>query len=231
GLEATVALKRLIGQADRQLKRLIDGGEAALVHAPPIELLNGLLYYVARAKSEDERVAQVRETFGLAEMLPGEEQLEKAREGLAGPSIKLMRTVAQAIKEDLSAVKDVLDIFVRTGMTASKELAPQLEMLKKIGDTLGVLGLEHAQSAIAAETEALGAALAANRVDRPALEKTAGVLLNVEDALDRELVRAIGPGDEVETEGEAHTRHVTQAVMNECIVNLAKIKEAVVHLV
>src|SRR5690606_30304515 len=59
GLEATVALKRLIGQADRQLKRLIDGGEAALVHAPPIELLNGLLYYVARAKSEDERVAQV----------------------------------------------------------------------------------------------------------------------------------------------------------------------------
>ena len=236
GLEATVALKRLIGQADRQLKRLIDGGEAALVHAPhggeaalvhapPIELLNGLLYYVARAKSEDERVAQVRETFGLAEMLPGEEQLEKAREGLAGPSIKLMRTVAQAIKEDLSAVKDVLDIFVRTGMTASKELAPQLEMLKKIGDTLGVLGIEHAQSAIAAEIEALGAALVANRVDRTALEKTAGVLLNVEDALDRELVRAVVPGDEAET--EAHTRHVTQAVMNECIVNLAKIKEAV----
>jgi chemosensory pili system protein ChpA (sensor histidine kinase/response regulator) len=31
GLEPTVTLKRLIGQADRQLKRLIDGGESALV--------------------------------------------------------------------------------------------------------------------------------------------------------------------------------------------------------
>src|SRR5690606_28044657 len=117
GLEATVALKRLIGQADRQLKRLMEGGEGALVHVPPIDLLNGLLYYVARARSDDTRVARVRETFGLAEMLPGEEELEKARRGLAGPSVKLMRTVAQAIKEDLSAVKDVLDIFVRTGMT------------------------------------------------------------------------------------------------------------------
>src|SRR5690606_6665671 len=146
-------------------------------------------------------------------------------------SVKLMRTVAQAIKEDLSAVKDVLDIFVRTGMTDSTELAPQLEMLKKIGDTLGVLGLEHAQSAIAAETETLGAALPANRVDRSALEMPAGGLVNVEDALDRELVGSVAPTDEAEPDGDAHTRHVTQAVMNECIVNLAKIKESVVQLV
>ena len=49
GLEATVTLKRLLGQADRQLKRLIDGGEAAIVNAPPVDLLNSLLYYVARS--------------------------------------------------------------------------------------------------------------------------------------------------------------------------------------
>ena len=52
-----------------------------------------------------------------------------------------MRTVAAAIKEDLSKVKDVLDIFVRRGGGRNEELAPQLELLKKISDTLGVLGL------------------------------------------------------------------------------------------
>src|SRR5690606_27069035 len=36
-LEPTVNLKRLVGQADRQLKRLIDGGEAAWVASPPVE--------------------------------------------------------------------------------------------------------------------------------------------------------------------------------------------------
>jgi chemosensory pili system protein ChpA (sensor histidine kinase/response regulator) len=35
----------------------------------------------------------------------------------------------------------MLDIFVRRGGGRSDELVPQLELLKKISDTLGVLGL------------------------------------------------------------------------------------------
>ena len=49
-----------------------------------------------------------------------------------------MRTVAAAIREDLGKVKDVLDIFVRRGGQPA-ELEPQVGMLRKIGDTLGVL--------------------------------------------------------------------------------------------
>src|SRR5215471_1969313 len=236
GLEATVTLKRLIGQADRQLKRLIDGGESALVNAPPVDLINSLLYYVARAASDDTRIQKLRETYGLAEMLPGEQQLEQAREGLAGPSVKLMRTVAQAIKEDLGAVKDVLDIFVRTGMQDMDKLGPQLELLKKIGDTLGVLGLEKARTQIQRETQELAGIAASNkRVERSVLERIAATLLDVEDALDRELVSAVMPSDGESPAGETaldtQQRHVTQAVMGECIVNLAKVKEAVIQLV
>src|SRR5436190_84252 len=236
GLEATVTLKRLIGQADRQLKRLIDGGESALVNAPPIDLINGLLYYGARATSDDPRIQKLRETYGLAEMQPGEEQIEQASEGLAGPSVKLMRTVAQAIKEDLGTVKDVLDIFVRTGMQDIEKVGPQLDLLKKIGDTLGVLGLEKARVKIQRETQELGGIVASNKaVDRAVLERIAATLLEVEDALDRELVSAVMPGDGESPAGEAapdtQQRHVTQAVMGECIVNLAKVKESVIQLV
>ena len=42
-----------------------------------------------------------------------------------------METVGSAIREDLGKVKDVLDIFVRTGMNKSAELVPQLELLKE----------------------------------------------------------------------------------------------------
>ncbi|HEY8520510.1 MAG TPA: Hpt domain-containing protein [Gammaproteobacteria bacterium] len=234
-LEPTVTLKRLIGQADRQLKRLIDGGESVLVNAPPVDLLNNLLYYVARADSQHERLQAIRDRYGLKDVLPGEQQLEQAREGLAGPSVKLMRTVAEAIKEDLGQVKDALDIFVRTGSEQADKLAPQLEMLKKIGDTLGVLGLERARAQIQQESEVLAALVAGNRTGDPAvLEKVAATLLDVEDTLDRELVRAVLPdGEESKAEPDeaAQQRHVTQAVMRECIVNLAKVKEAVVQLV
>jgi chemosensory pili system protein ChpA (sensor histidine kinase/response regulator) len=237
GLEASVTLKRLIGQADRQLKRLIDGGESALVDTPPVDLINSLLYYVARASSTDARIEALRKQYNLGEVLPGELQVEQAREGLSGPSVKLMRTVAEAIKEDLGTVKDALDIFVRTGMQAVDKLAPQLDMLKKIGDTLGVLGLDKARAQIQRESQALSAIVVNGKViDQTALEKIAATLLDVEDTLDRELVRAVLPGDDAELaeaapDSEGQQRQVTQAVMRECTVNLAKVKEAVIQLV
>ncbi len=237
GLEASVTLKRLIGQVDRQLKRLIDGGESALVNAPPVELINSLLYYVAKANSQDPRIEALRKQYNLGDMLPGQAQIEQAREGLAGPSVKLMRTVAQAIKEDLGSVKDALDIFVRTGMQAVDKLGPQVDMLKKIGDTLGVLGLDKGRGQIQRETQELAAIVLNGKVlDQSALEKIAATLLDVEDALDRELVRAVMPGDDAEAadgaaESDGQQRQVTQAVMGECTVNLAKVKEAVIQLV
>jgi chemosensory pili system protein ChpA (sensor histidine kinase/response regulator) len=237
GLEPSVTLKRLIGQVDRQLKRLIDGGESALVNAPPVELLNSLLYYVAKASSQDPRIEALRKQYNLGDVLPEQLQIEQAREGLAGPSVKLMRTVAQAIKEDLGTVKDALDIFVRTGMNGADKLGPQLDMLKKIGDTLGVLGLDKARGQIQREMQELAAIVTNGRPpDRSVLEKIAATLLDVEDALDRELVRAVMPGYEAQTVDAAgavdtQQRKVTQAVMGECTVNLAKVKEAVIQLV
>src|SRR5688572_4635130 len=238
GLEASVALKRLIGQVDRQLKRLIDGGEPALINSPPVELVNSLLYYVAKSTSQDPRIEALRKQYSLAEVLPAQAQIEQAREGLAGPSVKLMRTVAQAIKEDLGTVKDALDIFVRTGMQGRDKLSPQLDMLKKIGDTLGVLGLDKARGQIQRETQDLAAIVTNGKApDQNSLEKIAATLLDVEDALDRELVRAVTPGDDAQSAGvgasasDAQHRQVTQAVMGECTVNLAKVKEAVIQLV
>jgi chemosensory pili system protein ChpA (sensor histidine kinase/response regulator) len=237
GLEASVTLKRLVGQADRQLKRLADGGESTLVNAPPIELINSLLYYVARANSTDPRIEALRKQYNLGEVLPGEIQVEQARAGLSGPSVKLMRTVAEAIKEDLGTVKDALDIFVRTGMQSVDKLAPQIDMLKKIGDTLGVLGLDSARAQIQRESQELSAVVVNGKlIDRSALEKIAATLLDVEDTLDRELIRAVVPGDDAELpeaapEGDGQQRQVTQAVVRECTVNLAKVKEAVIQLV
>jgi chemosensory pili system protein ChpA (sensor histidine kinase/response regulator) len=108
-------LKRLLGQADRQIKALYEIGEARYCEDPPIDLLNNLLYYVARATTGGGRIAAVRASFKLSELLPVDDTIEQERESLSAPSVKLMRTVAAAIKEDLSKVKDVLDIFVRRG--------------------------------------------------------------------------------------------------------------------
>ncbi|HEY5667199.1 MAG TPA: Hpt domain-containing protein [Gammaproteobacteria bacterium] len=236
--ESSIAIKRLLGQVDRQLKLLVDSGEQSVVSAPPVELMNSLLYYVARATTDDERLKNLKQTFDVENAIPDAEEIEQAREDLAGPSANLMLTVAEAIKEDLGQVKDVLDIFVRTGMDSVAELKPQLEMLQKIADTLGVLGLETPREIIRAKAEELSEVVAADSVeDTSALESIAMALLDVEDMLDRELVGTTSKehadaadGDDEEYESTQY-RHVTAAVMRECIVNLARVKEIVVKVI
>src|SRR5580658_3693615 len=145
-----------------------------------------------------------------------------------------MRTVAAAIKEDLSKVKDVLDIFVRRGGGRSDELAPQLELLKKISDTLGVLGLGELRQRVQEEIAELAAIVADGKAPpEESLIKVAGVLLSVEDSLDDQLVRLILPtaatasAAALPPDQDLEFRLVSEAVLRECIVNMARIKEAV----
>jgi len=234
GLEGSATLKRLLGQADRQIKALYELGEGRYCEDPPIDLLNNLLYYVARATTSGGRIGAVRASFKLAELLPVDDAIEHERESLSAPSVKLMRTVAAAIKEDLSKVKDVLDIFVRRGGGQSAELQPQLELLKKISDTLGVLGLGELRQRVQDEILALSQIVADGKPPtEESLVQVAGVLLSVEDSLDEQLVRLILPAPSADVAADFpqdldhEFRQVSEAVLRECIVNLARIKEAV----
>ena len=234
GLEASATPKRLLGQADRELKRLYEEGEAHYAAAPNLELLNNLLYYVANTSTAGARVEAVRTSFRLQELLPVSAAIEREREHLAAPSVALMRTVGAAIREDLTRVKDVLDIFVRKGAQDTAELVPQVELLRKISDTLGVLDLGALRARVRAEVARLEDMVAGRLApsDRLLVE-VAATLISVEDGLDEALVSLVTPGLEDEEGDARHDGHdaeqhrVQSAVLRECIVNLARIKEAV----
>ncbi|MEO1204368.1 MAG: Hpt domain-containing protein, partial [Pseudomonadota bacterium] len=176
-----------------------------------------------------------------SELLPGDRQVEEARAGLAAPGARLMQTVAAAIREDLARVKDVLDIYVRTGQSDTAELAPQLEMLKKISDTLGVLGLGNLRGDIQSEIERLrGIVESRSNVDDATLIQIAATLLRVEDNLERQLARLVRPQEAADADEDtasvpaltdSHERadyqQVTHAVVRECLINLARLKEAI----
>ena len=239
GLETSVSLKRLMGQVDREIKRLRTLGEVQFSKVPPTELVNNFLYYAARARTAGPRIAAIRAAFNLSDLVPGDAQVEHARQSLSAPSVKLMQTVAQAIREDLGRVKDVLDIFVRTGMERVEELVPQLELLKKIGDTLGVLGLGDLREIVQTRREELQELVAhGRRPDEAALVAIAAALLGVEDRLEGDLIGMIAPrvdeptvvATETGVERPAELSQVLPAVMRECLVNLARVKDAVTQV-
>ncbi|HXS31434.1 MAG TPA: hypothetical protein VN755_11425, partial [Steroidobacteraceae bacterium] len=228
GLESGVSVKRLLGLADREIKRLHEQGEARFAQHAPVELLNNLLYYVARSTSSGPRVSAVRASFRLGELLPVDDSIEQERENLSAPSVKLMQTVAVAIREDLAKVKDVLDIYVRRGGAAPDELAPQVDMLRKIGDTLGVLGLGEQRARVQGEIARLEGMIAAREPPtESALIDIAASLIHIEDHLDDELVGMILPRrmGSAAAAPDVDFQVVQSAVLRECVVNLARVKE------
>jgi chemosensory pili system protein ChpA (sensor histidine kinase/response regulator) len=231
GVDGSISVKRLLGLADREMKRLFDQGEARYAQHPPVELLNNVLYYIARSSSGGPRVAAVRASFRLNELLPVDESIEQERENLSAPSIKLMHTVAAAIREDLSKVKDVMDIYVRRGGGQVEELVPQVALLKKIGDTLGVLGLGGLRGRVQEATAKLEGIIAGTEANsESALVQVAAGLIKVEDHLDDDLVGLILPRSKIAGDAEAPDQDFQQvqgAVLRECVVNLARIKEYV----
>ncbi|MEM7281957.1 MAG: Hpt domain-containing protein, partial [Pseudomonadota bacterium] len=232
GLEASASVKRLLGQVDRQCKRLIDRGEGIFETDPPDELLNNLLYYVARANSTGKRVTDVRQTFNLGEAIPNQAELEREREQLAAPSIGLMQTVASAIKEDLARVKDGLDIYVRAGIHDRTQLSPQKDSLQKIADTMTVLGLTDLRGQVTAEVKQLGNMIEGNVEDSDEnLMDMAATMLRVEDKVTAELTEMISPPQQPAEPSPEDTDYqdVSAAVIRECIVNLARVKESIVH--
>ncbi|NNF52247.1 MAG: response regulator [Gammaproteobacteria bacterium] len=237
GIEVGAAVKRLLGQVDRQIKRIIDEGEEKYAESAPDDLVNNMLYYIGRSRAGGRRVADVKRAFDLEKLLPAADEVNRERHSLAGPSPDLMRTVGSAIKDDLAQVKDGLDIFLRLGKQDSAELESQRDLLRKIGDTLGMLGLEHLRHGVEAQRARMGQLITGDSDSlEPVLMEIAGNLLRLEDRLDTELFELVDPTQEdaLEDEGkepDAEFRSVMVAVTVECLVNLAKVKEAIVNYV
>ncbi|MFK8028887.1 MAG: Hpt domain-containing protein [Gammaproteobacteria bacterium] len=234
GLPASAAIKRLLGQADGVLKKLAVNGEKPFVQEPPRSLVNNLLYYVAQAESEGKRVSAIKNSFSLSELLEPGESRDSLQEKLQGPSVELMKTVGAAIKQDVGNVKDAIDVFVRTQSSNHAELKPQRDSMTKLGDTLGMLGLDALRQQMATEARRMHTFIEDEKTDDDDLLQVAAVLINVEDAIDGQLLGVILPGDQKDdnanesaSEGAAAAdrKSVSSAVLRECVVNLTRIKE------
>ena len=232
------AVRQQFSRVDRAIKSLHDEGEAALDDEEARDLARSLLYLLAQGQAGGTRADAVRRTYSLDALLPSEEELEHARGSISGRNRVLLDTVSQALKEDLLRVKESLDIFLRREDHSVAELAAHVETLRRVGDTLGMLGLGVPRQVVAEQREILQAIADGSR---PAEEETlmdvAGALLFVDASLDDHIERLGGPVSEPEkSEASAplprsETRKIVDALMREAAVNLSRVKDDIVAFI
>ena len=189
-VDSSVSVKLLVGRVDREIKHLVDSGEAYFAKHPPLELTKNLLYYLAQAEDCGPRVEAIQTLYDLGALLPSADELEHARGVMSGANRALLGTVGDAIKEDVLRVKDGLDLFLRGGTENGAELEPQSDALQRVADTLGMLGLGVPRRLVLDQKEVVDQVVAGQR---PAEESTlldvAGALLYVESSLDDHIAR------------------------------------------
>ncbi|WP_313251755.1 Hpt domain-containing protein [Stenotrophomonas sp.] len=158
-------------------------------------------------------------------------ELEHARGSLRGRNRELLDTVGNAVKEDLMRIKDALDLHVRTGGNAA-DLQTQVDELRAVSDTLGVMGLGVARGIVAKQRDALAEVVAGNRgIDDNLLLDIAGSLLYVDASLDDQVAH-LGANAEGEDDAAAvETRRTVEVLAHEAIANFTAARESFVAFI
>ncbi|MBP1474640.1 Hpt domain-containing protein [Frateuria sp. MAH-13] len=236
-------IRQLIGKVDRNIRQLIEQGEASLRGGDADELASKLLYIVAQARQASPQMAQLKQTYRLDSLLPDAAELEHARGSMAGHNRALLDSVSKALKEDLLRVKEALDLFLRQSDGDPAQLAAQGEVLERVGDTLGMLALAVPRRVVNEQRRVLEEIVHKVRApEEGVLLDVAGALLYVESSLD-DHIESLGADDSLAdeilpVEGAAvpalprsEARSILASLMQEAIANAAKVKDAIVAFV
>lgn len=130
--------KRLYSRLDREIKRLA-GGQSDAGTIP--QLLRELLYLVALADSGCVLCEEVRRAVNLPDPGYTEAGLQQAFASLSGPGADVMRSVADALHEEISTIKDLLDLLARNAGDAEQSLETLDVALQRLWKTLGMLDM------------------------------------------------------------------------------------------
>ena len=235
-LDSSASVKLLFGSVDREIRRFAEVGEEGMNSAPPRELVKGLLYYIAHSTSQSPRVEEIRQTYVLGSLLPTDQEVAHAKSSISGHNRALLDTVSVAIKEDLLRVKEALDIFLRAQQRDPADLMAQIDLLDRVRDTLGMLGLGVPRRVVTEQRSTIeDIAQGRREADEGTLLDVAGALLYVEASLDDHIERLGAVGEEGDDEAvelpKAEVRKILDALMHEAAVNIQQAKHDVIAFI
>ncbi|WP_323813402.1 Hpt domain-containing protein [Cellvibrio sp. NN19] len=190
-IEISVAVKNLLRQLDTEIKVLAVHGTKALNSFTNDELIKNLLYYVARAGKHapgfapNSQLQRIYETYHLEEaLLEGKEGGDDSQNMLSVPDADAMRSVVGAIKEELNLIKSSLDVCLAGGDSQSA-LTDALPIVKRVADTLAVLGLGDLRKRVLEQGAALDLVVESeSQLSDDQLLAVASQLIAVENTLD-----------------------------------------------
>ncbi|AQQ67406.1 hypothetical protein Mag101_06970 [Microbulbifer agarilyticus] len=123
---------------DRRLRNICRDGDTVLDQPAPPVLIKECLYWLALAgpSGQGEKLLQV---FSVRPLDYREPELERDRASLGGPGATAIAAVANALEEELSGVRRLLDDAEMVGVIAGDDEGGLVDTLRRISNTLIML--------------------------------------------------------------------------------------------
>lgn len=228
-IEISVSLKTLLRQLDKEIRLLEQHGVKALKSFTRDELIKNLLYYVARSQADTPRIKRLRKDFSLDSALPEQLPVEDSSALFSGPDPETMRTVVGALNDELSTIKEALDESL-SGEDSSI-LSEALPVMKRVADTLAVLGVADLRKQVLGQVENLEAAISQGNVDNNLLTQVADEILSVEQNLEALAAASSTPGGQPQTTQQVHISQAQETVLREARNGLEHAKDAIIEYI
>ena len=224
-IDAGQTTTRLFARMDVMLKEAAEDGHSENLAGKADDLTRGFLFQIAAAGTDSPIAREVHTAFDLAGQAP--EQIIQAKVFLAGRNRALFNAVTQAAREDLSRIKEALGSQLERD-NDPEVLKQQTALLESVGESLGMLGLDHLSARVSAQAVKL--ASLNTDPDDPTLLRVARELLIVESQLEESFGLASNMDPEVDDDSAetllppSERRRVVKQLVKEALEDLAHTK-------
>jgi chemosensory pili system protein ChpA (sensor histidine kinase/response regulator) len=230
-------LRRLFARLHLTLKTLSGGGEDATDAQSIDSISQALLFHIAQAKPGSAGVDNLRERFHLQELVPDRDVLIRARGAVTGRNRELYISLGTAVRDELSLIKDALDLELRTGKVEHHRREQSHEALLRLKDTLKMMGLGDSAQSIEKLLPTFDASEDPDhdpdhRSRNALLMELAGELIQVESVLEEQITTLGEPLQEEQEDSFIdlpwhEQRRIRTHLLDETVVSLHQVQDGV----
>lgn len=186
------ARKRLLMRVEKYARELVYVGKVATTKDAPDSLIKDLVYLLYSSGSGNPEVTKVLSAYRLAPSEFPDAMLEAHSRRLYGPGTDVLKSLSEALQEELNQLKDKLDIIERGIEPDLAELASIADTLERLANTLVMLDLNRLAGIAREEATKLRQWEEEKRLPaEEELYRLADSVLGVEDAVMQIVTRGI----------------------------------------
>ncbi len=229
-IELSAAVKGLLRRLAKEIKKLQQQPLVAFDADIDASLARNLLYYIARSGDVSSRITAIKSRYVLDKALfeGGVEGRDFHKNMISTPEPDTIRSVVSALRDEMNSVKNILS-HVATEGGAIAELESSLPIVKRVADTLAVLGVADLRHATNAQHDRLERMCKVGERDEVLLADIANELVTIEHRMEA-IAKSAGKSDITTlNERDVEIDEAKITVLKECRLGLEKLKESIVE--